>query len=105
VTLERRDRRLYYYRSVRDGGNVRKVYVGTGEIARISHEADVLTRTGREADRRREKAELERLENLAAPVVELSEAAKILAHAYLIACGYHRRKGEYRRARGEARSA
>jgi hypothetical protein len=100
VTLECRNRRLYYYRSVRDGEKVRKVYVGAGEIARISHEGDVLTRTGREADRKREKAELERLENLGAPVEELSEAAEILSRAYLIASGYHKHKGEYRRARG-----
>jgi hypothetical protein len=99
VTLERRNRRLYYYRSIRDGEKVRKVYVGAGEIARLSHEGDVLRRTGRKAQREQETEELGCLEALAAPVLELSEAAKILAHAYLIACGYHRRKGEYRRAR------
>ena len=46
----------------------------------------------------------ERLEALAAPFVELSEAAEILVRAHLIDAGYHRRKGEYRRARGEAKS-
>jgi len=60
----------------------------------------VLRRTGREARREREKEELGRLEALAAPVLELSEAAEILARAHLIAAGYHRHKGEYRRARG-----
>ena len=99
MTLERRDRRLYYYRSVREGEKVRKVYVGAGEIARISHEGDILRRTEREAQRKREKAELERLETLAAPVLELSEAAEVLARAHLIAAGYHRHNGEYRRAR------
>jgi len=99
MTLERRDRRLYYYRSVREGEQVRKVYVGAGEIARISHEGDILRRTGQEAEREREKAELKRLEALAAPVEELSEAADVLARAHLIASGYHRHKGEYRRAR------
>jgi hypothetical protein len=99
VTLERRDRRLYYYRSVREGEKVRKVYVGAGEIARISHEGDILRRTGREAQRERETEELGCLEALAAPVLELTEAAETLTHAYLITCGYHRRKGEYRRAR------
>lgn len=100
MTLERRDRRLYYYRSVRDGKKVRKVYVGSGESARLYHEGDLLRRAGRKAQREQETKELGCLEALAAPVLELSEAAKILAHAYLIACGYHRRKGEYRRARG-----
>jgi hypothetical protein len=54
-----------------------------------------------EAEREREKTELERLEALIAPVNELSEAAEILAHAHLIARGFHRHKGEYRRARGK----
>ena len=90
----------YYYRNVRDGEKVRKVYVGAGEIACISHEADVLLRTDRKAQRDREKEELGRLEDLAAPVEELSEAAEVLVRAYLIAFGYHRHKGEWRRARG-----
>ena len=99
MTLERRDRRLYYYRSVRDGEKVRKVYVGAGEQACISHEGDILRRTEREAQREKQRAELERLDALAAPVKELSEAAEVLARAHLIAAGYHRHKGEYRRAR------
>jgi hypothetical protein len=101
VTLERRDGRLYYYRSVRDGERVRKVYVGAGEFARICSETDILCRSSRRARREQERAELERLEALIAPVLELSEAAKGLAHAHLIAAGYHRHKGDYRRARGK----
>lgn len=100
MTLEHRDGYLYYYRSVRRGEKVRKVYVGSGELARIAHEGDILRRTGQQAERERQKAELEHLEALAAPVVELSEAAEILVRAHLIAAGYHRHKGEYRRARG-----
>ena len=100
MTLERRDGNLYYYRSVRDGKKVRKVYVGAGEIARVFHEGDVLRRAGRKVQREREKGELERLKALASPVLELSEATDILARAHLMAAGYHRRKGEYRRARG-----
>jgi hypothetical protein len=100
VTLERRDGRLYYYRSVRDGEKVRKVYVRAGEFARICSETDILRRSSRRARREQERAELERLEALIAPVLELSEAAEVLAHAHLIAAGYHRHKGEYRRARG-----
>jgi hypothetical protein len=100
VTLERRDGRLYFYRSVRDGEKVRKRYVGAGEFARICSEIDLLRRSSRRAQREQERAELERLEALIAPVLDLSEAAEVLAHAHLIAAGYHRHKGEYRRARG-----
>jgi hypothetical protein len=99
VTLEQRNGRLYYYRSVRDGEKVRRVYVGAGEFARISHEEDILRRTSRRAQREREKAELERLKDLVVLVEEFSEAAKVLVTAHLVDGGYRKRKGEWRRAR------
>jgi hypothetical protein len=104
MALEKRDGNLYYYRSVRDGEKVRKVYWGSGELARIAHEREIMNRAARQHERRESAKELERLEALAAPVLELSEAAEILVRAHLIDAGYHRRKGEYRRARGEAKS-
>ena len=100
MALERRNGNLYYYRSVRDGEKVRKVYWGSGELARIAHERETMNRAARQHERRESARELERLEALAAPVLELSEAAEILLRAHLIAAGYHRRKGEWRRARG-----
>jgi len=75
-------------------------YVGSGPLAEIAAENDRAKRELAEAQREREKEELGRLEALAAPVLQISEAAEILAHAHLVAAGYHRRKGEYRRARG-----
>ncbi len=99
MTLERRDGRLYYYRSVRDGERVRKVYVGAGEFARICSETDILRRTGRRAQRERERAELERLKDLVGPLEGVSEAAKVLVTAHLVDGGYRKRKGEWRRAR------
>jgi hypothetical protein len=99
VTLERRDSQLYYYRSVRDGERVRKLYVGAGEVARICYETDILRRTGRRAQRERERAELERLEGLVAPLEEVSDVAEVLVIAHLVDGGYRKRKGEWRRAR------
>jgi len=104
VTLERRDGNLYYYRSVRAGEKVRKVYEGSGELATIAHEREIMNRAVREHERRESAKGLERLETLMAPVEELCEAAEILLRAHLIASGYHRHKGEWRRARGEART-
>jgi hypothetical protein len=75
-------------------------YVGSGPLAEAAAEADRTEREMVEAERKREKMELERLEALAAPVLEISEAAEILVRAHLIACSYHRHKGEWRRARG-----
>jgi hypothetical protein len=69
-----------------------------GEIAALEDEYE---RRRQEEEAAYWKEELERLEELAVPVLELSEAAEILVRAHLIACGYHRHKGEWRRARGE----
>jgi len=60
-----------------------------------------LRKAEREEEKDRQRRDREHLEALAAPVEELSEAAEILAHAHLVDAGFHRRKGEYRRARGE----
>jgi hypothetical protein len=102
VAWEKRERGGRYYtrsrRSPKDGRVLRE-YVGSGPLAELAAEADRTKRELALSERKREEAELERLEALAAPVFELSEAAEILAHAHLIAAGYHRHKGEYRRAR------
>ena len=93
----------YYTRSRRKDGRVVREYVGTGPFAEIVAASD---RTGREiaeAERKQEKAqhrgELERLDALAAPVLELDRAAEILVRAHLVAAGYHRHKREWRRRR------
>ena len=75
-------------------------YVGTGPLAELAAEEDRAKRELEEEQREREREELGRLEGLAAPVLELSEAAEILTHAHLVAAGYRKHKGEYRRARG-----
>jgi hypothetical protein len=103
MAWERRGESRYYYRSVRDGEKVRKEYVGRGEIAEALAHADETMRLSRaerrEHERRESAKELERLEALAAPFLELSQTAEILLQAHLIAGGYRRRKGEWRRRR------
>ena len=104
VAWEKRQRGgRYYTRSRRspEDGRVLREYVGTGPFAEIVAASDRTKRELAEAERKREKTELERLEALAAPVLELSEVAEILVRDHLIAAGYHRHKGEWRRARGE----
>jgi hypothetical protein len=100
MALENRNGNLYYYRSVREGERVRKVYIGAGEFARISSERDVLNRTGREEERQRGRETVARLEALAAPLVELDETADALLRAAFVAGGHHRYKGEWRLRRG-----
>jgi hypothetical protein len=103
MTLEKRDGSLYYYRSVREGERVRKVYVGSGEFAEALAKSDEaikrIKQAEREAELERDRQEVEHLEALAAPALEIDEATEILARACLVANGYHRHKGEWRRER------
>jgi hypothetical protein len=90
----------YYYQAERDeDGKVKKRYIGAGEIAELIAHADETRRRAREARRNREREELERVEALEAPLLEIDEAADVLARAVLAASGYHRHKGEWRRER------
>jgi hypothetical protein len=99
VAWERRGGNLYYYRCEREGGRVRKRYVGTGELAeRIAH-ADATIRRTRTERRKRAQAEIEEAEGLASMADELNDATEVLARAEMLAAGYHRRKGEWRRRR------
>jgi hypothetical protein len=96
---EKRRGGLYYYHSVRDGKDVRKVYLGTGWMADTFARADQFIRHIREEEAEFWREERNQLEALIAPVFELCEAAEILIQAHLAAAGYRKHKGEWRRAR------
>ena len=99
MALEKRDGNLYYYRHVRDGLRVRKVYVGSGELARVAYKQDLIKRTAEKHRRNEEREEQERLEALASSVEEFCEVTEILTRAYLIASGYRRYQGHWRKRR------
>ena len=86
----------YYYQAMREDGRVRKKYIGTGDIAETIAHADETIRRARHERRAQGLEELDRLEALGAPVLELDEAGAILARAALVAGGFHRYKGEWR---------
>ena len=97
MAWEKRRGKRYYYHSERDGdGRVLKRYVGAREIAEAVARAEETRRRAREAQRKRDQEELERLEALAAPVLAIDEAAEVLTRAALVASGYHRHRGEWR---------
>jgi hypothetical protein len=99
MAWEKRGGRYYYYRCVRDGERVRKEYVGAGEFAEALARSDEAMRLIRELERDKDRAEVEHLEDLAAPDLEIDEATEILTCAALVAGGYRRHKGEWRQAR------
>ena len=100
MAWERRERgERYYTRSRRAEGRVVREYVGGGALGEFAARSDTEERERREAEAARGRAEVKRLEELAAPVVQLYEVAEALARAHLIATGWHRHKGEWRRRR------
>jgi hypothetical protein len=99
LAWERRGENFYYYQSEREDGRVRKKYIGTGEMADLIAHADETRQRARAERRDRELAELEEARGLASAADELHEAAEILAQAEMVAAGYHRHKGQWRRRR------
>ena len=100
MAWERRGDGLYYYQSERENGRGRKRYVGRGEVAELVDHADEMRRAVRERTRRAERAELERARELSEAGAELDAAAEVLARAGMVAAGWHKHKGEWRRRRG-----
>jgi len=92
----------YYYRSVREGGRVRKEYVGSGALGEVAAALDELKRRQREEEAAYWREERERLQRSAAFLQELEEAAQILTRAQLLVSGFHKRNGEWRRIRESA---
>ena len=81
------------------GDRVVREYIGGGLAGQLAAEGDRVERERREAEALREKQERQKLEDLASPVLELCEAAEILARAHLVAGGYRRVEGHWRRRR------
>jgi hypothetical protein len=90
----------YYYRSVRKGERVRKEYVGGGALGEVAAELDEVKRRQRQEESAYWREERERLERSAAFVRELEEAAEVFIRAQLLASGFHKHKGQWRRQRG-----
>src|SRR5829696_2471164 len=99
MAWEERGGNRYYYQSVREAGEVRKKYIGVGEVAELIAHADATRQRVREARRERGRQELEHVRNLVAPAVELDGAVDALVRAHLVAAGCHRHKGAWRRGR------
>lgn len=98
MAWEKRGNGFYYYQSEREGGRVRKKYIGSaaGELAQTIAHADETVRLLRKEHAARDRAQLEEMQALASSADELDEAAEALAVAEMVAGGYHRHKGEWR---------
>jgi hypothetical protein len=93
----------YFYKSVRQGDRVRKIYAGKGKEAE---------RLAREIEQRRQQLQAERealqLEQLQVAAAEqtlraLQDVADLLVRAFLLAANCYKHKGQWRRRRSNAR--
>jgi hypothetical protein len=90
----------YYYRSIRVGGRVRTQYFGGGLTGECAAAMDQLAKLERLEGRERLRDHLERERRADAALGRLGEAARLLAHAALLAAGYHQHdRGEWRMKR------
>jgi hypothetical protein len=98
--------RKYYTRTRRLGGRCVREYLGGGLEAQAASAADALRRAERQAQAAARRQEMERLRAVDGLVLQLFEAASLVASAALAASGYHKHGGQWRNRRhgGDSRS-
>ncbi len=89
----------YYTRSRKVDGLVVREYVGGGLIGELAARLDEAERERRGVEAAGMRLERARVEALIAPVAKRDEAAGILCRAALVADGYRRHQGKWRRRR------
>ena len=96
MAWEARGSRAYFYRSLRQGSKVRKVYLGAGDVAKQAAERAA----GAKAKRTADQAALANFQSKLAGVDQLvastTEGVDLLTEATLLAIGYHQHRGTWR---------
>jgi hypothetical protein len=97
VSWERRKGSSYYYRGIREGKRVRKVYLGGAPEAVAAARVDAERRVHEQAERTA-RAEVEQLD---AQMDRMCRVVQRLMTAVLYSEGFHRHdRGEWRKRRG-----
>jgi hypothetical protein len=91
--------RRYYYKSERDGARVKSTYFGAGESGLLISLLELEDRTEREAERDQRRVEREEYEAEEKAVAEWFDGIQAVADAAMIAAGFHKHKGQWRRKR------
>ena len=92
----KRGRQVVYYRSRRVGRRVERDYF-SGPEARLAAALDEARRARRRAEAEARLAEWARLDVVFGPLARFSGLADLMARAVLLASGYYRHGGEWRR--------
>lgn len=99
MAWEERNGNRYYYRKRRIGGRVVSEYMGGGDLAEAFVYLDEIERDQRDLEREIDRAERQEQQELDHQVDELISLAMTMADATLLAAGYHRHKGQWRKRR------
>ena len=92
--------RRYYYKSEREGGRVKTTYFGAGESGLLISRMESIDRAEREAESRRTSGRARGVSDAEEKAVaEWFDDVQAVADAAMIAAGFHKHKGQWRRKR------
>ena len=91
--------RRYYYKSERAGGRVKSTYFGAGESGTLMANMVAFERLERAADREELREQREEFMAEETVVSEWFDGVQAVADAAIIAAGFHKHKGQWRRKR------
>jgi hypothetical protein len=92
----RRNGHAYYYRSVRCGTKVKKVYIGAGEKGRQAADADQVARDARRLLERLRKEQSRPVDELAAHLDEFGTLVDRLVESRLVCAGWKQHQRQWR---------
>jgi hypothetical protein len=97
--VQRKSKR-YYYRSFRERGRVRTVYVGTGEVAEHAAAEDRARRAARAAEQAGLRAARQSFDGVDGVIDRAARATDAIARANLMFTGFYRQeRGRWRKRR------
>jgi hypothetical protein len=91
--------RRYYYKSERDGGRVKTTYFGARESGLLISLLELEDRAEREAELEARRAEREESDAEDRAVSSWFDDVQAVADAAIVAAGFHKHKGQWRRKR------
>jgi hypothetical protein len=91
--------REYYYRCERVEGRVETTYFGAGELGLGAELLDAELRAERDAEREAARVEREEAAAEERAVAEWFDGIQAVADAAMVAAGYHKHKGQWRKQR------
>ena len=105
MAWQQRGRGLYYTRSRRVDGKVKRTYVGSGPVAQLAAALDAGHRAQRLATTAAKQTLIARLKTVDELTSEFDECVAILTEATLLAAGYHQHdRGQWRRRHNHGRA-